>query len=302
MQQIFIAIGDPVTAEGIQTILFALAVPSILTGMELTAPTSDQIAVSPGSALTDSGVIISETEIKLLGPPQYTLQTVQPKNYTILYQYTPSNNFGGNPAVLVLQDGLIPPSSFQNGIILGWLKYPGASVALTNSMFVSAKRVKVDEDIEQQPGVFLSRYAPFSPLLTRVSTTGPFPTVSESYDGGTFSPLTTIQNTGGSLSTSVYILPFQISPFGLGKISVEMAISSQASCTVTLMKKDGTSVQPIGNNFFTNQGMSNIVLTFDQANNFSPGQVCYIHFLMTIQPTNTVTFRSIGTSADTEPF
>src|SRR5271163_420425 len=108
MQNIYIAIGDPVTAETIQNILDAIAVPAILSGFNLSAPASDQIAVSPGSALTDSGVIINESEIGII---QFT-QTVQPANYTILYSYVPSTNFGGNPAVLTLQPGLVPSAGF----------------------------------------------------------------------------------------------------------------------------------------------------------------------------------------------
>lgn len=298
MQNIFIALGDPVTAAGIQKILIGLAVPAILDGMQLTAPAADQIAVAPGKALTDSGVMISEDEVKLL---QF-VQTVQPANYTVYYSYTPSQNFGGNPAVLTVAPGLIPSSSFQNGVLLGWIKYPGASVPLSSSMFVSAKRIKLDESPEQQSNVFTTRYAPFSFSLTRTAVSGPFPVFSETYDGSTFSPRTILQNTGGSLSNCTYILPFQISPFGLGKITISVAVSAQASLTVNIQKTDGTVIAPIETNFYTNQPMDDFILSFDQANNFTPGEVCYIQFVMAIQPGNSVTFKALGTSADTEPF
>lgn len=298
MQNIYIAIGDPVTAEAIQNILDSIAAPSILNGFNLSAPAADQIAVSPGSALTDSGVIISETEISTI---QFT-QIVQPANYTILYQYVPSTNFGGNPAVLTLQPGLIQPSTFSNGVLLGWLQYPGASVPLTNSMFVSAKRIRLDAPAAQQAGVFTTEYAPFSHFITLSAASGPFPTVTESYNGGVFAPQTTIQNTGLGLSHSTYLFPFQISPYGLGKIAINMSVSSQASCTLNLVKSDGTVIPPIGNNFFTNQPLGTIVLSFAQGNNFVPGDVCYVQFVSAIQPSNTVVIQSIGTSAYTEPF
>src|ERR1035437_1450553 len=232
MQNIYIATGDPVTAAAIQNILDALAAPAIMNGFNLTAPASDQIALSPGSALTDSGVIINESEIGII---QFT-QIVQPANYTIFYSYTPSTNFGGNPAVLTLQPGLLQPSTFSNGVLIGWLQYPGASVPLTNSMFVSAKRVRLDAPAAQKSGVFETQYAPFSPELTLQVASGPLPTLSEAYNGAVFAPQTTIQNTGVGLSHSSYIFPFQISPYGLGKIAVQMSVSSQASCTVNLMR------------------------------------------------------------------
>lgn len=298
MQNIYIATGDPVTASAIQNILQGLAVPAILSGMELSAPSSDQIAVSPGSALTDAGVIIAESEIKTV---QFT-QSVQPQNYTIYYSYTPSTNFGGNPAVLTLVTGLLPSSTFSGGVLIGWIKYPGGSVALSTSMFISAKRIKLDAPADQQPGVFRTDYAPFSYKLTRVTATGSFPVLTETYDGTQHAPLTTIQNNGSGISNSVYIMPFQIAPEGLGKIQIELAVSSQASCTISVMKSDGTIVSPLETNFVTDVPMETVTLSFDQSNDFISGDVCYVQFVLAIQPSNSVTLKAVGSSADTEPF
>lgn len=298
MQKILIALGDTVTSSAIQEILKALAVPAILDGFELTAPESDTIAVSPGSALTDSGVLIYEDEVKTL---PFT-PSVQPGNYTLYYRYVPSQNFGGNPATLDIQSGLIPEDLFSNGVLLGWLKYPGGSVPLSNSMFVSAKRIKIDSPPLMREGVYESRYAPFSYFLTRTFNSGPFLTLTEAYDGSLKSPVTNIQNTGGAVNNTNLIYPFQISPYGLGKIAVEFAITSAASVMISLLKADGSQVNPIETNFFINTSMDRVELSFDQSNNFIPNEVAYVQFELAINPANTFTIKSIGHSAYTEPF
>lgn len=298
MQKILIALGDTVTSGAIQDILKALAVPAILDGYNLTAPESDQISVSPGVALTDSGVLIYEDEIRVI---QFT-PTVQPGNYTLYYRYVPSQNFGGNPASLEIENGLIPETLFTNGVLLGWLKYPGGSVPLANSMFVSAKRIKIDSPPITQDGVYLNQYAPFSYDLTRTFNSGPFLSISEAYDGTLKAPITNIQNTGGSTNNSKFIYPFQISPEGLGKIRLEFAITSAASVTITLIKSDGTVVNPLETNFFINQTMDDVQLSFDQSNNFVPNDVAYVQFDLAINPGNVFTLKAIGHSAFTEPF
>jgi hypothetical protein len=298
MQSLNIPIGAPVDAESLQQIFSSLAAPGILTGFQLSASAADQIAISPGGALTDSGIFIFESEIQTL---PFT-QTVQPGNFTIYYQYQQSQVFGGTSAQIQMQSGLIPEDLFSNGVILGWLQYPGGSAALATSMFVSAKRYRLDQPAEKNQGVFLTRYAPFSTSLTLTGATGSFPVVTEAYSGSLFAPVTTIQNTGAIVSNAAYIYPFQIQPYGLGKILVEFSITASASCTINLMRSDGTVVSPIESNFFINQSMQVVELSFAQSNNFVPGNVAYIQFVLAMQPANSMTIKSIGNSAYTEPF
>lgn len=298
MQKVLITLGDPVVASSIQEILKAISVPAILDGFNLSAGDSDLISVSPGVALTDSGVLIQEDEVRNIS----FNPSVQPGNFTIFYRYVPSDNFGGNPASLNIQSGLIPQNLFENGVLLGWLQYPGGSVPLANDMFVSAKRVKLDQQAAQGAGVFQKRYAPFSYFLTRTETSGPFLVLSETYDGALKAPLTVIQSPGGAVSTASYILPFQISPYGLGKISVEFSVTSAASVGITVMKSDGTEVSPVETNFFIDKSMGEVVLSFAQSNNFVPNQVAYVKFDLSVNPGNNFSLKSFGHSAYTEPF
>ena len=118
MQRIEIVIGDPVDAATMQEILTSLADPGILNGFQLTTTSSNTIAVQPGAALLDSGVLLVEDEVVTL-PFQ---PTITPSTYTVYYSYIPSSTYGGNPAVLNISSGLIPAQGFTNGVVLGWIQ------------------------------------------------------------------------------------------------------------------------------------------------------------------------------------
>ena len=271
--------------------------PGILSGFNLIAYSSSIIGIEPGSAMTDSGVLIIEDELQ-----QYPFtQSINPANYTIYYSYAPSLNFGGNPAVLNIQIGLIDPANFSNGVILGWLLYPGSSAPLNTSMFVSAPRLKLTEPSQKVINNFITDYPPFVPKLTLASVAGPSLTVTDSYDGANFCPITTFTNAAGSLSTSVYLLPFKVPLYGLGQVLLELSTQTGALLTVTILRRDGSEVTPNGVNYYTNSTMFKNVLSIPQGI-LSPNEDVCLKLQMAIQPTFNVVVRSLGISSYTEPF
>jgi hypothetical protein len=302
MQQVIIAIGDPVVSESLQEIFSSIMTPGIISGMQLTTAAADTLAIEPGVALTDSGVFIFESE--LLTRP-ITL-SVAPANYTVYYSYVNSNNFGGNPANLTVQTGLIPAVGFKNGVILGWIQYPGGSVALDpNSMFVSAPRLQLAADPAKLPNNFEKSFAPFSPKWSQVSFTGPLPTITDFYDPTYKSIITKVTNSGITLSSTTYVVPIQVPRLGLGEIEVELQTDAPSSVTVTVVDSQGNQIVPIGPsllNEFTNTPMQMQVLRVPFAAGLTPNSEAFIQFVIQIQPSYSVRFKSIGTSSYTDPF
>ncbi len=299
MQKIIIALGDTVVASSIQQILRSLSKPGILDGFEFSAADTDLIGISPGVALADSGVLIIEDEIKTI---QFT-PTVQPGVFTIYYRYMPSSNFGGNAATMAMQAGTLDPETFDNGVILGWFRYPGASAPLSASMFISAPRMKLSAPVEKQDGVYSRFYPPFGYLLTRTASSGPFVTLSESYDGSIRAPVTTVQNTGVGVATAKYILPFTVPAYGLGRISAEFSVSAQASVRFSLLKKDGiTVIQPLNQEFFINTPMGEKVMNLPQDLLMGmENETAYVQIELSLQSANAFVLRSLGISSYTEP-
>ena len=297
MQSILIPQGAPVVAADIQEILTFLATPGILQGMNLIAANASAIGMTPGAALTDSGIIIYETEQQTL---PFTA-SVNSANYTIYYSYTPNNNYGGQTAVLSLQNGLIAPENFSNGVLLGWLIYPGGSQQLNGSMFISAPRLKLTENIAKVQGNFIMHYPPFTSRLVQSSLVGPQPTLTDLWDGSHNLPYSQWINPSGSVSTSFYNLPFNVPYEGLGQIQVECQTQTGSMLTCTILRRSGQIIVPTPINFFTNTAMQKQILSIPQGI-LSPNEDVVFQMRIEIQPTYSIIIRSIGLSSYTEPF
>jgi len=91
----------------------------------------DQILVRPHSVIFDNGLILIEDEIQT-----FTVETsYNSSTYTIYYEHIDEDIIGGVAASLKLVFGLLP--SVSNGVVLGWIVYPGGSVPVSNSMIYS---------------------------------------------------------------------------------------------------------------------------------------------------------------------
>jgi hypothetical protein len=296
MQTRLITLGDPVDAPTIQKILSSLSTPGILDGMELTAPASNSVGVTPGAALTDSGVMIVEDEIRTL---PFNL-TVAPSNFTIYYQYQPSTVFGGSPASLQMEAGLLTQEGFSGGVLLGWIRYPGGSVPLNAaSHFTSAARMKLRPEIETR-AVF-TQFAPFSTRWAFKSISGPTPVVQDAWNGSLNTILTNISNTGISLSSSVLVFPFQVPEFGFRKVVFEASVDAGASLIVTVLDRLGGTVTPVESNLFTNAPMASRTLTIPFAAELQPGSQAFLQLACSIQPSNFIRVKSLGISSDGSP-
>jgi hypothetical protein len=297
MQSILIPQGAPVVASDIQEILTFLASPGILQGMSLIAANASAIGLTPGAALTDSGIIIYETEQQTI---PFTA-SVNSANYTIYYSYTPNNNYGGQTGQLSIQKGLIAPENFSNGVLLGWLVYPGGSVQLNGSMFISAPRLKLTEDVVKTQGNFLMHYPPFSSKLVQSYLSGPQPTLSDLWDGTNNLPYSQWINPSGSVSTSIYNLPFSVPYQGLGQIQIECQTQTGSMLTVNILRRNGQVIAPTPINFFTNTAMQKQTLSIPQGV-LGANEDLVLQMRFEIQPTYSIIIRSIGLSCYTEPF
>jgi hypothetical protein len=299
MQRVEIAIGDPVQAGPLQEMFRSLVDSGILSGFELSASAADTISLNAGVAFADSGVFIVETEQQFI---PFTL-TVAPANFTVYYQYTPNNNFGGQDAILSLQPGLVPALGFTNGVVLGWIQYPGGSVPLDpNSMFLSAPRLRLSQDPNKLLGEFNTVFAPLSTRWSLLSLTGPAPVISESYNATYKAPVTQLTNAGLVISRSSYVLPFRVPREGIGMIQAQLLVSSGAVATFTLLDSQGNTVTPLGFNFYTNVPMQISQLRIPYAAGLVPNSEMLLQISLEINPSFSVILQSLGISSYTDPF
>lgn len=300
MQRVIIALGDPVVSESIQEILSDLCDPGILKGYELTAATANTVTVNPGVAMTDSGVLIIEDEQRNM---PFTL-TVSPQNFTVFYQYIPTKNFGGNPATLTLQPGLIPAEGFVNGVVIGWIKYPGSSVALDpDTMFIQANSFRLEKPIDKLSDEYTMVYGPFDSKWTQLSTSGPVSTVSSAYDVTYKGPVTKIENaTLLPLAQSSWLIPFRVPHYGVGKVGIELQVDSGAIATITVLDKLGNEIVPAAQNFFTNSPMAFQVLPIPANVGLETNDEMFVKLAFSIQPSFAIRIKAVGISSYTDPF
>lgn len=138
-QKRYINFGTPADAAKTKAIVQQLAQGQLLRANAplLSASPPDQIVVSPHAVVFDSGMVLVEDESSLLE----ISTTSGSANYTIYYEHIDEDQIGGSAAILGITGGL--HTSIVDGIVLGWVVYPGGSVALDNTMLFPAVEAQI---------------------------------------------------------------------------------------------------------------------------------------------------------------
>lgn len=98
----------------------------------------DQLIIQPHAVVFDSGLVLVEDEVVAV-----TVVTGSPSaNYTIYYEHIDEDQIGGAAATLRTVGGL--QTSITNGVVLGWVVYPGGAVPLDNTMAFPAVEAQVN--------------------------------------------------------------------------------------------------------------------------------------------------------------
>ena len=122
--------GSPIVAQSLKTAIGSIVKSAILSGNQFFVSANNTVGIKPGVAVTNQGVIITETEIKTL----IVTNTSNPVDYTIYYSHVDQNVSGGATANLIIQPGLLTNSTVA-GVILGYVRYPGGAVPLSPAYF-----------------------------------------------------------------------------------------------------------------------------------------------------------------------
>lgn len=134
-QRRYVNFGTDADSSKVKAINQALAAPQVLRAedpfMQAVAP--DQLVVQPHTVIFDSGIILDENEQLVFTVPT----TFSAASYTLAYQHVDEDIIGGTAATIELQSGLF--ETLADSVILGWVQYPGGSVALDNSMIFPAR-------------------------------------------------------------------------------------------------------------------------------------------------------------------
>lgn len=128
--------GSPFSAERGREVNRALNEPGCYAGYDISVINADTIELSAnGYLLMPSGLLVSETSaIRLRKSPLPGFAT----NYTITCRHIDDPVIGGSQAVYAIEDGLFDVGSLVNGVVIGWIIYPGGGVALDQTFITKA--------------------------------------------------------------------------------------------------------------------------------------------------------------------
>lgn len=130
--------GSPVVASSLKSLGNSMTEPGVLDGNDFIVDATNRVRINPGACITDEGVIILEDEAKTLE----IVNTSLPVDYTIFYSHTDADISGGIPAILTIDTGLLD-DSVVNGVILGYVRYPGGGIPLAQEHFVQTQALKI---------------------------------------------------------------------------------------------------------------------------------------------------------------
>lgn len=140
-QKRYLNFGTPGDAEAIKTTHAHMTAGGILTGGELSVGGTDYLNVTPYSIMFESGIVVTEDTIQAVTIP------VGPgaQNFTISLVHEDVELVGGAAAFFQVDTGI--KSSVANGIILGWLIYPGTIAIAASMIWNNRHRL---QDIEEE--------------------------------------------------------------------------------------------------------------------------------------------------------
>jgi hypothetical protein len=131
--------GSLIDTADLPTMVSSLFQPGRYLGCNFEVGGVNRLRVSPGSALLPDGVLIIEDESKelLIGNSSFAA------DYTIIYQLDDSRILGGSPATLRATAGITRQSAFTDAVVLGWVRYPGGAIPLSEAHFTQPFHLRV---------------------------------------------------------------------------------------------------------------------------------------------------------------
>jgi hypothetical protein len=284
--------GSPVTASSLKSLSSSFSGPAILSGFDFAVEASDRLRIGPGTAITDQGVIITETEAKSL-----TIPISAPADFTVYYYHIDQNVSGGVAASLTLASGILYQENVE-GVILGYIRYPGGGVALDSSFFVQPlvqSIGKVTPSLNNSKWVVPVNQNGYVVTSTSGATLN-YINAYESISTGTPAKLfLKIQNnlTSGGNATLLFPQKVMDRPFSLfeGLLSVDV----NATLTCSFIDSSGTVFQ-LGTML---SGVPNFALyrmPIPKTSIQNPSTVVYVKLECAISASRAVRIQAIGTS------
>jgi hypothetical protein len=280
--------GSPVTASSLKNLTSSLVTSAVLSGNDFLVDAPDRLKINPGSSVTHQGVIIKEDEPKYLN----IVNTSNPVDYTVYYNHEDADVSGGVAAILTLATGLLTESTVE-GVILGYIRYPGSGVPLAQSHFIQAPKVGVEEEVHTKINSdWLVPIKSFGYMQTNNSGTL---NITDTFDISGPKPEMYVKirnNTGLSASTTL-VFPFKVkeSPYAL----LQLVVGAEINALVTPIIIDSNGTSTVLSSAISNSPsilLRSISISRDTVQ--TPNTLVYLQLQMVIASNREVNLQALG--------
>lgn len=246
VQRRIVDYGAPVIASTIKEMSASFITSAVLSGYRFSVESSNTLRVNPGVASTNEGVLIIEDESKFV---EITNTSVS-KDYTVYYEHTDVDITGGSAAELTKVEGLLTASDV-NGVILGYVKYPGGGIPLSNSHFIQEPELAIGilrpNDFDGESIIPINQ----SSFLVN-GTVGTI-NVTTALDTSPYSVYTKVRNNGLTSGSTSLVFPFKVGSQPFGKYQLRIATDVNTLITPEIVGTDNVAYT-----FASISGLTNI--------------------------------------------
>lgn len=282
--------GTLAEASDIKSILYGLARSSVLQGFRFSVGSVDKLRISPGSAVTNQGVLILEDEDAEVSIPI----TANPREYTVMYYHVDEDISGGVPAELTLEDGILDPQNID-GVILGYINYPGSAVPLNSGFFLQEPELVLRNFIPNRKNAqWIIPMKGYGYMIT--STSGSALSIADVFDGQNF--FLRMQNNVNSpiLANAVITLPFKVDEFPFSLMQLKMQIDLGSTVEVKILDSVGEIHDVTAIPLSSSPSINLYSLNLPKEAVQNPNTLIYVQIILNISSTNQVKIQGVGLS------
>jgi hypothetical protein len=244
-QQRFINFGDTVLATRINQISTAIVEAGVLSGAAFSKFDDDILSVGPSSVMLPTLLLEESVSTNIIIP-----LSAGPQGYTIVYEHQNQNVQGGVAAQMVRETGIFSYGDLPNTVILGWVLYPGGSVALNESFFIEAPKLQITNPTTFPSDILLPPYLDKIHVQNEWNTPGSI-TQTDVYDTVNYKAFLELENTAVNEQSIQHLFPFIVETAPPDRLIAEVSAELGAGVTVELIAEDGTVFEAT-NNIFEN--------------------------------------------------
>lgn len=282
--------GTPVVAASIKSLAKSFVVGEILEGMEFVVDGTNRVRVNPGSAITHEGVIIIEDEFKFIEIASSSV----PMDYTIFYSHVDADISGGVPAVLTLDSGLLT-KEFVEGVILGYVRYPGGAVPLATEHFIQPPVLKIGDvrpTSENERWVIPVRNTGY--MVT--ATSGGTIDITDTFDVSATSPemYVTFRNNTTVTGGVVLTFPFKVRERRYSILQLTMGTDINVLVTPSFIDSDGTVFPLVSSPFSSEPDLELKTLDIPRESVQNLNGIVYIQIDVSMVAARELRLQSIG--------